>query len=70
MKVTMNIGKNAADVDIQDMNGKEFLKLVFCAVRTVASACLEAGAEMEDIKPVIMAEVEAALEDAQRARRF
>lgn len=70
MKVTMNIGKNTADVDIQDMNETEFLRLVFCAVRVVAITCLEAGAALEDIEPVIMAEVEAALEDAQRARRF
>ena len=70
MKVTMNIGKNTADVDIQDMNEKEFLRLVFCAVRVVAITCLEAGAALEDIEPVIMAEVGAALEDAHRARRF
>ena len=70
MKVTMNIGKNTADVDIQDMNETEFLRLVFCAVRVVAITCLEAGAALEDIEPVIMEEVEAALEDAHRARRI
>ncbi len=70
MKVTMNIGKNTADVDIQDMNETEFLRLVFCAVRVVDITCLEAGAALEDIEPVIMEEVEAALEDAHRARRL
>ena len=63
MKVTMNIGKNTADVDIQDLNETEFL-------RVVAITCLEAGAALEDIEPVIMEEVEAALEDAHRARRL